>query len=543
MSERKNIDKLFQEKFKDFEAEPPEEAWSNIEIRLKEKKKDRKVIPFWWKLSGVAAALLLGFILTDSYLNRKTEIKNNPVVENSTRNVNDTSAIHSGNNNISEETAVAQHENTATQKEKSKSVDLNQAESPNSSIENVNDIVKSKSNHNSGLVVNESPGSINGNKKSTSNATNKRISNSQNTISKNQLAVNAYGNKFKGKSNHTTAKHAIYKTDPLQNEIQNNSETAIENKSYINESAAVLASQNKTNSKPETPATAKTITTDITANAMVAAEKKKDSTGIATVVPNALEELLNERENNLVTKEPHLNRWQITSSVAPIYFGSTSNGSPIDSTFAGNSKNYKTNLSIGLGVNYAISKKLKIRTGISQVTFNYNTNDVYISAGMQGVALKNVTPSSESQFINFGKQSGGNNLTAGGNPELLTTDKFQSYINQRMGYIEVPLELSYSLIDKRFGVNVIGGISTLFLNENKIVIVSDGMTSSLGEASNLNKTHFSSNIGLGVKYRIYKAFQANFEPMFKYQLNTFSKDDGDFKPYYFGLYTGLSYSF
>jgi len=56
MSERKNIDKLFQEKFKDFEAEPSAEMWPRIEAKLKEKK-DRKIIPFWWKLSGVAAAL------------------------------------------------------------------------------------------------------------------------------------------------------------------------------------------------------------------------------------------------------------------------------------------------------------------------------------------------------------------------------------------------------------------------------------------------------------------------------------------------------
>jgi hypothetical protein len=39
MNKRKNIDKLFQEKFQDFEINPPEFIWENIEEKLKEKKK------------------------------------------------------------------------------------------------------------------------------------------------------------------------------------------------------------------------------------------------------------------------------------------------------------------------------------------------------------------------------------------------------------------------------------------------------------------------------------------------------------------------
>jgi hypothetical protein len=62
MSERKNINKLFQEKFENFEVTPDEIVWENIESKLKEKKK-RRVIPFWWKLSGIAATLLIGLFV------------------------------------------------------------------------------------------------------------------------------------------------------------------------------------------------------------------------------------------------------------------------------------------------------------------------------------------------------------------------------------------------------------------------------------------------------------------------------------------------
>ena len=62
MSERKNINKLFQENFENFEVIPDEIVWKNIEMKLNEKKK-RRVVPFWWKLSGIAATLLIGFFV------------------------------------------------------------------------------------------------------------------------------------------------------------------------------------------------------------------------------------------------------------------------------------------------------------------------------------------------------------------------------------------------------------------------------------------------------------------------------------------------
>ena len=37
------------------------------------------------------------------------------------------------------------------------------------------------------------------------------------------------------------------------------------------------------------------------------------------------------------------------------------------------------------------------------------------------------------------------------------------------------LELSYKILDKKFGIDLIGGVSTLFLNANSISLISDGM--------------------------------------------------------------------
>ncbi|MFT6826142.1 MAG: hypothetical protein ACJAYD_000696, partial [Patiriisocius sp.] len=62
-------------------------------------------------------------------------------------------------------------------------------------------------------------------------------------------------------------------------------------------------------------------------------------------------------------------------------------------------------------------------------------------------------------------------------------------------------------------------------------------------ANNLSYLSFATNIGLGVHYKLSNSFKFNVEPMFKYQLNPYTDSAVDFKPYYVGVYTGLSFKF
>ncbi|PQJ21853.1 hypothetical protein [Tenacibaculum sp. SG-28] len=62
MKDKKNIDRLFQEKLKDFEAHPPEMIWNSIEAKLPRKK--RKIVPLWWLYGGAAASLIIGLLMT-----------------------------------------------------------------------------------------------------------------------------------------------------------------------------------------------------------------------------------------------------------------------------------------------------------------------------------------------------------------------------------------------------------------------------------------------------------------------------------------------
>ena len=103
--------------------------------------------------------------------------------------------------------------------------------------------------------------------------------------------------------------------------------------------------------------------------------------------------------------------------------------------------------------------------------------------------------------------------------------------------------MTYNLLNKKFGIQIIGGFSTLFLQDNNIIITSDGRNILLGKANNLNNLNFSTNIGLDIGYGFMKSFEFNIEPILKYQLNTFNTNTGNFKPYIMGIYSGLRYKF
>ncbi len=114
---------------------------------------------------------------------------------------------------------------------------------------------------------------------------------------------------------------------------------------------------------------------------------------------------------------------------------------------------------------------------------------------------------------------------------------------QQFGYLEIPLELNYSLLDRDFGISLVGGFSSLFLTNNAVLLEADGLNTEIGEANNINDVNFSSNIGFGLNYKFTPKIKLNIEPVFKYQLNTFSNSAGDFKPFSVGIYSGFNFKF
>ena len=545
MSDKKHIDRLFQEGFKDFEATPSDAVWENIEAKLNQKKKKRRVIPIWWRYAGVAALLLLLLTIGGVYFNNTAIIPSNQV----------TDIKNTAPPNLKKDDST----NLGPVKDAIVNTDSNE----NKRLDNTSPQIKKEPSSNKILPSKES--SI----VETSASKNNNESKQESNISTNKKQ-NAINKLLNTESNHAVAKNLEEKNDSdktpdaSKNRIDftDNSE---ENKGVerlqntLKNGTVIVSDSEKSNQviKQNNPSLidkkrAKKIINNGSKNNNAITEVEKENT--ETTI-NEKEEENNltieeaiDKTKNIIEEEENLNRWSIAPNAAPVYFNTLGEGSSIDPQLNSNPKSGELNMSYGITASYAVNKKLSIRSGINRVNLGYNTNNVvaFQSVGITSSsrALQNVNAISTENTSSADNLSlvSGESFKSGDIPETFSTTN--TSINQDLGYIEIPLEIQYALSNKKLGINLIGGFSSFFLNNNKIFSESEsGTRTLLGEATNINKVSYSANFGLGLNYKISKKIDLNLEPMFKYQINTFNNTSGDFKPFFIGVYTGFAIKF
>jgi hypothetical protein len=256
----------------------------------------------------------------------------------------------------------------------------------------------------------------------------------------------------------------------------------------------------------------------------------KDSQSIADRM-NDIPEQIN--KTNSIDK-----KWSVGPTVAPVYYNSLQNGSPLNDELSNNSKSSDNALSIGVKVNYQVSNKFFIQSGVNKVELAYNTKNVNALISSSKNAFNNINTNKTGVIL-----TPASNLANNGSPNELNKSSVSGDLNQSIEYFELPIEMKYNLYDKKIGLNLVGGFSTLFLSNNSVSMVTQNSVTDLGDANNLNDINFSGNVGVDLDYKISKSWYLNVAPMFKYQFNTYSGNSGNFRPYYFGLYSGLNYKF
>lgn len=239
------------------------------------------------------------------------------------------------------------------------------------------------------------------------------------------------------------------------------------------------------------------------------------------------------------SKEIRRNKWSVGTIVAPVYYNSLQSGSPISEDLANNSKASNDALSVGLKLNYKISRKFNVQSGVNKVELAYATSNVNATATTSKITSNNNITKSGIILTNSGNQ----------NDDVLNSSNTQGKsnvsgeLNQSIEYYELPIEMKYNLYESKFGIGLVGGFSTYLLSKNSVSLVSQDLVTDLGSANNLNSINFSGNLGVDLDYKINKNWYLNVAPMFKYQFNTYSNSSGNFQPYYFGIYSGLNYRF
>ena len=498
MKEKKNIDRLFQEKFKDFEQTPREDVWKNIAEKLQEKQDKKPVIlPLWYKLGGVAAVLAI--ILASVYF-----LQNSPAnftepqitfdIEESqlpTIEMPADSPLNNANKTLEEIT-----ESSKNTGEKAEEANTNEDVSTNSGT--------LASQNSSGVL-----GTNSSSEKSTSEKTNSNSSNIASNQSNNEQELAGIDQKNDAEiiENQDTEEAIASEKTPVKTTEESqiaavDSTQSQADKDYENAVAILEADKNKEN----------------------ASEDVKIASGKAGKV-------------------------SIAPFAAPVYYDNLGSGNPLDPSFAGNQTNSEVTMAYGVKVAYAVSEKIKIRSGINKVSMNYQTQDIAYNYAVASNNLSSINYDTGGENIRIANNNAANSPAdeyydnlENGFSSMINMPRENGSLSQNFGYIEVPVEIEYSLIDKKVGLKVIGGASSLFLDENSVSVNGQNGSIELGESNNLESLSFTMNIGMGVDYQLNDKFKLNLEPTFKYQLNSFSNTSG-VNPYFFGIYTGFSFEF
>ncbi len=499
------IDRLFEEKLKDYSEVPDDQVWQNIAASLDKRKKSRMVIPLWWKLGGAAALLaLFVYLVAPEGSNPAAEV---PVTDTETtapsgQELPETPAsVPPGGR----EDAVAQTPNEEQDQRPAVKNDLKDPLLPPGQSQKAAQGTAVREQRNP-----EEPEAIAG--QGTETARDRAIQAREMDITPPALP----------------GKEAV--------QVAGNDQPS----GLPHPNAIAVTPQDTRKEAPTAPPTGD-------GPLPQAAEEVAGGEEAPSGKKSLFEEIAKSQEEEDALAAATSPRWSAGPRIAPVYFNSFGQGSPIHSSFVSNSKSGNVNLSYGLTLSYQISPKLSLRSGVHKVDYGYDTNDISFSASIaaaSGQQINNIdyALSSRNLVVRNASQAKAaqDALSAEVAAEFPSRD---GRMVQQFGYVEVPLELNLALIDRKLGLHLIGGLSSLFLVDNSVTLESNGSATEMGEANNLNAVNFSTNLGVGLQYEVAPRIQLSLEPVFKYQLNTFSGTDGTFNPYSVGVYSGLNFKF
>lgn len=531
MNKKKNIDRLFQESFKNIEVQPPVALWDAIENRLNNKKKKKNIIPLWWALAVVAAGLAIlataMYIDSTDNINLATPDKTIEVVNETNTNLQE--SLKNSRSNTTDKIATPENQTTPSQQfatDNSKTeTESTRKNDPNRPAETV---TKKTNTIKNAVIVKQqrqATAMLNKQRAMSGTKTNPKAYKKSNTA----IAKNEQEQELR--------KPAIEKQSPVyknQKDINVTTSTA---------SYKALKKEKQTENETKE----KSISDDIAIHDALAV---KDS--IIKKLPTLQDVATQEKEEEEELNTPKFKRqWAATTQIGPVYARSLG-GSAVNNEVSDHQGGTQGNLSYGIGVSYQVAPRWTVRTGVNQIQMVYNTQDINYQLDFSSYttgsfaqdytasAVKNASPSNNN-FVN--NNSLGSDFAA---QELLSSQftGVKGALSQQLGYIEVPLEVQYSLLNsRRFKIQVLGGISALFLTENTVGVENNNQRLELGEDRNFNNFNQSANFGLGLGYDINTKLGAFIEPTFKYQLNTLRDNTANFRPYILGIHSGVRYSF
>lgn len=190
-------------------------------------------------------------------------------------------------------------------------------------------------------------------------------------------------------------------------------------------------------------------------------------------------------------------------------------------------------ISYSVGVNFGLrlTEKWVIQSGIAYAHRSASTNS---TTNVRNVANDIKTPAN---FGNVATESDKNVLTS-------VTQDYQ--LLNSFQFASVPLKAGYLLVDRKFGIMVLAGVSADFFLSNTLSESDDKIEEvkvAAGSDSPFRDVNFNGVIGAEFSYRLSRNYHLTIEPNYGVALNSFTKSGSSFtsNPQTFGIAAGLKF--
>ncbi|WP_394774773.1 hypothetical protein [Flavobacterium sp.] len=346
-----------------------------------------------------------------------------------------------------------------------------------------------------------------------------------NPTSKNQLSKSFFEDQSASKKSSNIASNAAKSNLNGNPKTLNESITKQNNGSLITEKQ--IADNQKSNSKFKDVLSPQ--------DSVQLAELQNLEKGIIT--PQTPEEKIEKEKNPVSNAE----KWAVE-----VFAGVASSENYKNDKTLGNENDSKQSNSYGVKTKYKINKKWAVASGFKINELGQSVANVsYLSA-------KNNAFFSSSDYFNLNTTAAAPRIAASSDVVFVPTatanalkqnniesNNIQSgNLDQNLRYIEMPLEVSYSIFSKNkasINLNTGGFVGKLISNN----VALDG--NSIGQNVNANNYVYGSTLSSTLQYRVYKKTNFFVEPAMNYYINPLNNQS--FNQFQWGLNFGLNVSF
>jgi hypothetical protein len=253
-------------------------------------------------------------------------------------------------------------------------------------------------------------------------------------------------------------------------------------------------------------------------------------------------------------------RWMVGAALSPLYsFRDAEAGAIPDDPAETGMLSYST----GVHVSYRRNSRFAIETGIYYnrtgisigapgiEVFSQDFDNLMFGKGSEvaeirtvGNTIGNIVAYSGDIYMNRYKINAENASYPSVVDQFYNVQESELGLQQHLDYLELPINLRYSVIDRNIELQLVGGMSTNFLVNNYVTRETSSGKEEIGYLSNVRAINYSGNAGLGMIYHMGQKISLMLEPRFRYFINSVNDSSlPSTRPFSLGLYTGLSYTF